>query len=127
MIRLREARVLLRAKCYDGAYYLAGYAVECALKACIARHTKRFEFPDKVRTQQSYTHRIGSLVEPAKLEIELAGKLAVASSFKKNWDQVTEWSEQSRYRRNTRDDAERLVEAVEHPVHGVMTWLKQHY
>ena len=47
MIRLREARVLLRAKCYDGAYYLAVYAVECALKACIARHTKRFEFPDR--------------------------------------------------------------------------------
>jgi hypothetical protein len=34
-LRAREAGVLLAARCYDGAYYLAGYAVECALKACI--------------------------------------------------------------------------------------------
>jgi hypothetical protein len=39
-LRAREAGVLLAAKCYDGAYYLAGYAVECALKECIARKTR---------------------------------------------------------------------------------------
>jgi HEPN domain-containing protein len=39
-IRIKEARVLLDRKCYAGAYYLAGYAVECALKACIARKTQ---------------------------------------------------------------------------------------
>jgi len=38
---------LLRLGLFDGAYYLAGYAVECALKACIAKGTQRFEFPDK--------------------------------------------------------------------------------
>jgi hypothetical protein len=32
-IRLKEARVLLQAKCFDGAYYLCGYAIECGLKA----------------------------------------------------------------------------------------------
>jgi len=31
-IRLEEARVLLRNKQYAGAYYLAGYSIECALK-----------------------------------------------------------------------------------------------
>ena len=36
-IRLREARALARLGMNDGAYYLAGYAVECALKACIAK------------------------------------------------------------------------------------------
>lgn len=29
-IRLRESQALLDASCFDGAYYLAGYAVECA-------------------------------------------------------------------------------------------------
>ena len=46
-LRVREAKVLLDNKCYEGAYYLLGYAVECALKACIARQTKAFDFPDR--------------------------------------------------------------------------------
>jgi hypothetical protein len=36
-LRAEEARVLLRSRRQLGAYYLAGYAVECALKACIAK------------------------------------------------------------------------------------------
>ena len=40
-------------KCYsplaswDAAYYMIGYCVECALKACIAKQIRRFDFPDK--------------------------------------------------------------------------------
>ncbi len=36
-IRLRDAEVLLDNGRYDGAYYLLGYVIECALKACIAK------------------------------------------------------------------------------------------
>jgi HEPN domain-containing protein len=43
--RLSEARVLLSAKKYDGAYYLAGYAIEFALKSCVAKQVKKFDFP----------------------------------------------------------------------------------
>ena len=32
-IRIKEAEVLLKAECYHGAYYQAGYALECILKA----------------------------------------------------------------------------------------------
>jgi HEPN domain-containing protein len=39
--RLRQARILFAAGESSGAYYLAGYAVECALKACFAKHVKR--------------------------------------------------------------------------------------
>jgi HEPN domain-containing protein len=52
-IRLKEARALLEAKCLDGAYYLCGYAVECALKAGIAEVTRRSEFPDLDRVKAS--------------------------------------------------------------------------
>ena len=38
-IRLRDAKVLLDNECFDGAYYLAGYVIECALKAWIAKNT----------------------------------------------------------------------------------------
>jgi hypothetical protein len=36
MARLAEARILLDAGEFSGAYYLAGYAIECAIKARIA-------------------------------------------------------------------------------------------
>jgi len=44
-MRLKDAEVLLQKGRNEAAYYLAGYAVECALKACIAKQTKRHEFP----------------------------------------------------------------------------------
>ena len=34
--RRTEALCLLAANLFCGAYYLAGYAIECGLKACIA-------------------------------------------------------------------------------------------
>jgi HEPN domain-containing protein len=45
--RLRDAEILLKNRRFDGAYYLAGYAVECAIKACVAKKTQRYDFPDK--------------------------------------------------------------------------------
>ena len=47
-LRLRESKALLAAGFPDGAYYLAGYAVECALKACIAKRSQEHDFPEKV-------------------------------------------------------------------------------
>ena len=44
-IRLKEASALLELGLSDGAYYLAGFAVECALKACIAKATQRGGIP----------------------------------------------------------------------------------
>ena len=56
LTRLREAKVLLANGEYSGAYYLAGYVIECALKACIAKQTQRHEFPDKNRAAKSWGH-----------------------------------------------------------------------
>jgi len=56
-LRLKEARVLLREGMYPGAYYMAGYVVECALKACIAKQTSRHDFPDKQRAFDCHTHK----------------------------------------------------------------------
>ena len=58
-LRLKEANALLGAGFPEGAYYLAAYAVECALKACIARETQRHAFPDKKIVDASYTHNLG--------------------------------------------------------------------
>jgi hypothetical protein len=45
-----------------------GYAVECALKACIAKETQRYEFPEKKRVYASYTHNFKDLVRVARLQ-----------------------------------------------------------
>jgi len=58
-LRLKEARVLLAAELPDGAYYLSGYAVECALKACIAKRTREHDFPEKKLVIDSHTHDLG--------------------------------------------------------------------
>jgi hypothetical protein len=44
-VRLNDAETLLAAGLWDGAYCLAGYAVECGLKANIAKGAGRRAFP----------------------------------------------------------------------------------
>src|SRR5579862_2473206 len=51
-VHLQNAEALLKARLYAGAYYMSGYVIECALKACICRRTKQFDFyprPDEAR------------------------------------------------------------------------------
>jgi len=57
-IRIREANLLLQHNNFDGAYYLAGYTIECALKACIAKQVQQYDFPDLSTVKQSYTHNL---------------------------------------------------------------------
>ena len=126
-VRLREAKVLLRAGLYDGAYYLGGYAVECALKACIAKRTNRHEFPDKKRAEASYTHRLKDLLVAAGLENEHSVHLASDKRFSDNWDVVARWSEQKRYTINQTDEACKLLIAIGQRDYGVLTWLKRRW
>jgi len=63
--RIRDAKILLTNRRWAGAYYLAGYAVECALKACIAKLMKAEEFPDRSFAEKCWTHDIERLVSLA--------------------------------------------------------------
>ena len=68
-VRLKDARVLSDAGRFSGAYYIAGYAVECALKACIAKQFHEHEFPDLQKVKQIYTHGYYTLVRVAGLDL----------------------------------------------------------
>ena len=87
-LRFREAKNLLENGHYEGAYYLCGYAVECALKACIAKQTRKHEFPDKNKVSSSHTHNLGVLVKLAGLESERNTKADADESFTRNWSLV---------------------------------------
>src|SRR5262249_32127022 len=67
-VRIDEAAVLLAQGKFDGAYYLAGYAVECGLKACIARLTSQDDYPPKPKFRWCPTlaERPGEGTTPAR-------------------------------------------------------------
>jgi len=127
-LRLREARVLLRAKEFNGAYYLVGYAVECGLKASIAKKVKKHDFyPDREIVKNAYTHNLKGLLGLTVLEQEL--RLAAQSDpvFARNWNLTIIWSEASRYTASNEADCRELMNAIMEKHHGVMSWLKKRW
>jgi hypothetical protein len=125
-LRIAEARALLTlpAPMPDGAYYLAGYAVECALKACIAKRYGPEEWPERQFVADCHTHEIPKLVRLAGLEVTRAADAAANFNFETNWNIVKDWSERSRYERHSMAKAQRLYEAITHATDGVLPWIK---
>jgi HEPN domain-containing protein len=126
-IRLAEANTLLRGGHFDGAYYLAGYAVECGLKAAIARGTRRHEFPDLDVVRDSYTHDVAKLVRVAGLQTDLEQLLRADRDFELNWSVVRAWNEESRYRLHAQAEALDLYSAITTRRSGVMAWIRRHW
>jgi HEPN domain-containing protein len=126
-IRLSEANLLLKNNHYSGAYYLAGYAIECALKACISKETRRYDFPDKQRVLDSWVHSLTNLLRTAGLQTSLDAEISADPEFGANWNVVKDWSEQSRYSQTDQKEAEALIRAISDKGHGVLRWLKQHW
>ena len=66
--RITDAKVLLGARRFDAAYYLAGYPVECAIKAYIAKQIRKYQFPEgSEKAKQIYTHTLKDLMKVAGL------------------------------------------------------------
>jgi HEPN domain-containing protein len=127
-MRIGEARVLLRSGRYEGAYYLAGYAVECALKACIAKQTPRYDFPDKDRVQKSHTHNLQQLLDLSGLKTDLQTEIARNRAFEVNWGIVKDWNERARYSLSfSQAQAHDVYTAVNGRRNGVLGWLKKRW
>ena len=122
--RLADARVLLRSGRFDAAYYVLGIAVECALKACIARKTNRHDFPEKELANQSHTHELTRLVRAAGLDRALDAALATNALLNANWLTVKDWTVESRYLSTGRSKAVALYSAINQRRHGVMSWIR---
>jgi len=127
LTRLSDAKLLMKGKRYDGAYYVCGYVVECALKACIAKQTKRSDFPDKNTVEASYTHSLTKLVGIAGLKPQLDTEAAADRIFEQNWGIVKDWSENSRYQKHAQQEAQALYEAIVDNTHGVLQWIRRHW
>lgn len=126
-LRVKEAKLLLDNKFYEGAFYLAGYAVECALKACAAKKTKRYDFPPQ-NAGALYTHNFETLVALTGLKPDLDAELMRSKGFRKNWATVRSWSPFTRYETKIDDKrAHDLYVAITVDPDGVLSWLKKYW
>ena len=127
-IRLREAKALLDSRYYSGAYYLLGYAVECALKACIARQVQRHDFPDLHRVRDSYTHDLQALLKVSGLDIELGQERISNPALHRNWITVRDWTVDSRYEYEiTEATVREFFSAGTVRSNGILPWLRKRW
>ena len=120
--------MLLAQGKYDGAYYLAGYAVECGLKACIARLTSQDDYPPKPKSiHDYYSHEIEKLVKTAGLTAQRDADAAADPDLEANWGVVKDWTEESRYERKTQAQAQQLIAAITDAAHGVLPWIRRRW
>lgn len=94
--RAAEALALLQLGHFSGAYYLAGYALECGLKALIASEFEAGVIPDKKLVQQIHTHKLIELLKLAGIDGEV----------------------------HDENTAKRLISAICDPEHGVFQWIR---
>lgn len=122
-----DAKFLLRYGRHSNAYYLAGYAVEFALKAVVARQMERHVLPDPRFIRDVYQHDLERLVGLARLRIELDAARRNNARLNANSAIVSDWNVESRYELINRVRSRAMVKAVGEPSSGVFRWLQQHW
>ena len=127
--RLQDAAALMAGGRWAFAYYVAGYAVECALKSCVLARlvVTGWVFSDKANAKDCLTHDFKKLVEVAGLRPELDARLATNVPFRTRWNTAVGWTVDSRYVPRTRAEAEVLYEAIGHDPDGVLKWIQTYW
>ena len=112
--RIEDACALLAVSRWPGAYYLAGYSLECALKSCVLAYIERTGviFEDKKYAEKCWTHDLESLVKQAGLTVDRDKATGANSTLEDNWLIAKDWSEASRYQMSTQPQAEELLNAI---------------
>lgn len=125
-LRLRDARTLLGGGNVEGAYYLVGLAVECALKSAIARKTRRHDFPPKPKVVHGvYDHDLNKLLVAAGLDSALDAAAASDPLLRANWAVIKDWTIESRYLTSGLNGVELYRAAAGR--NGVLAWLRQRW
>ena len=125
--KLDDAILLLENRRYSSAYYLAGYAVEIGLKACIAAQISAETIPDKAFIKGVLNHQFKTLVGLAGLAGLLKDEENNDQIFATNWALAAQWEPDARYDAIDPMSAQLLVEAIANPTSGVLKWIKTHW
>ena len=126
--RLADAHVLMSKRRYASAYYIAGYAVECAIKVCIAGQIRKNTIPDKDLVNNTYTHNFQKLMETAGIFYQLKQDIKTDTGLFSSWNVVKDWKTDIRYTTSvTRLEARDFIDAIENQQDGILQWLVQHW
>lgn len=124
--RIKDAKILSKNRAYSGAYYLAGYSVELALKACYCKSVKAQSFPDKKVIGILYSHDLNNLMGVSGVKIKFEKEIKTNSQLLTNWEIVKDWSEDSRYIDSIdKKSARALMDAISKSSNGILTWIKK--
>lgn len=133
--RLNESKALVSAALYDGAFYLAGYSVELALKAKICDtldipnlFDESFRSGGAGEIQRIFKiHKLDDLMLLSGNRRNFEQAKASNPALHANWMIIAEkWNEHCRYMCcNTKSqlDAQELIEAIGDNKNGVLTWI----
>lgn len=130
--RLKDAKALLGRKRWSGAYYLCGYAIECALKSYLLRYLGESaaifgELGYLKKLAECWTHDLVKLVNLAGLDVEFGKAQAANPALENFWKATKDWKETSRYEEKTEVQARALYEAVSHNPDGVFRWIQSRW
>jgi hypothetical protein len=125
--RLIDARELFKAARFSAAYYLSGYAIELAIKACIAKLFRADSIPDKGLVNAVYSHKLDELLGLAGIKEQLKADMNSDPALSAAWGVASKWNETSRYEMWDQFAADSILKAVGDPNHGVLQWLKKHW
>lgn len=124
--KLDAARLLLEKGFFTEAYYLAGYAVEFALKARIARRFRADTIPDLAFVRGIYTHDLDALARQAGVIPNLKQAADTDDALRFAWETARLWTSASRYASADMTRAAAYIQAVggETGSEGFLGWLK---
>ena len=126
-IRLDDAILLFSVGKSSSAYYLAGYSIELALKACISKIFQPNVIPDKALVNATYTHKLQDLIKVSGLLPEFNNEIKSNSDFAANWGIVSKWTESSRYQLWDQITTATLINSIQDPENGVFQWVINHW
>ena len=121
--KLEDAKLLYAHGRFSNAYYLGGYAIEIALKACVTLQIQAETLPDRRFIADIYTHEFEKLIGLAGLRAELRSRQNDDVQFQANWGLVNEWKPDTRYDSIDRTSAQLLLMATADEHHGILPWI----
>lgn len=88
--RLKSASFLMDAKDWDGAVYMMGHVLECALKACACKALHLSSYPESRKTDGHFmTHNFDQLLVLSGMS-DIFGINASPVAIFQNWSEFTQ-------------------------------------
>lgn len=140
--KIEEAKALLASNLPDGAFYIAGYALEFSLKAAVCKTLRMDDFflekkaaPSPVikETLRGFKiHDYSQLLILAGLYYELESAKSNDRNLFRNWSIIEgmKWSEQCRYDYliKSSNDVSNFIDAIDAKTKGgFLQWIQEHW